>query len=230
LKKKIAVVPKPELLLKRWSYSAWALYEECGLHFKARYVDKAPEPPSPAMARGNDAHTKAEYWLKGKLPGPVPRGLQKLEAQFNGLRAMGDAVKVEAWWGVDTQWRPMDRNSWLVGKVDAHVQDGSELIIIDHKTGRIYADKHEKQASLYTALGAAFYPKVKKVITEFWYLDQGETLTWSWPAAQLPGLQKMWGARGAQVMAPTNFEARPGYYCKWCPLSREHNNGPCTKG
>jgi hypothetical protein len=110
------------------------------------------------------------------------------------------------------------------------VRDGDALVIIDHKTGRIYADKHEKQASLYTALGASFYPKVKKVIAEFWYLDQGEVLTWEWPASQLAGLQTMWGARGQRVMNADNFEARPGYYCKWCPLSRAHNGGICKVG
>ena len=110
MKKKADVVAKSEAApaLKRWSYSSWALYDECGLHFKARYLDKVPDPPSHAMARGTDIHTKAEYWLQGKLKGPLPKGLQKLAPQFQGLKAMGKDVQVEAWWGVDQKWMPMN--------------------------------------------------------------------------------------------------------------------------
>jgi hypothetical protein len=224
------VVPKTEPgPVKRWSYSAYATYSECGFRFKMRYIDKAPEPPSPAMARGTDMHTKAEYWLQGKLTGPLPKSLQKLSAEFRGLRALGEAVKVEAWWGVTDKWMPQSYGGWLVGKADAHVADNTELTIIDHKSGRVYAEKHEKQASLYSALGAAYYPNVKKINAEFWYLDQGWVLTWSWTQAQALALQKVWGERGNEVMAAKDLSARPGFYCKWCPYSKEVG-GVCKAG
>jgi len=227
MKPKIDVTPKLEGP-KRWSYSAWSTYTECGLRFKFRYIDKAPEPPSAAMARGTDLHTKAEYWLDGKITGPLPKGLKKLEAEFKGLRALGSAVKVEAWWSVKQDWMPT-KFGWLLGKSDVHVADNSELTVIDHKSGRIYAEKHAQQASLYSALGFAHYPKVKKVTAEFWYIDQGEVLTWEWTAAQVKDLQAEWGRRGEEVMAANNLEARPGYYCKWCPYSKAVG-GVCKAG
>lgn len=227
MKPKIDVTPKPEGP-KRWSYSAWSTYTECGFRFKMRYIDKAPEPPSRAMARGTDLHTKAEYWLGGKITGPLPKGLKKLEVEFKGLRALGSAVKVEAWWSVTRDWMPK-KFSWLLGKSDVHVADNSELTVIDHKSGRIYADKHAQQAGLYSALGFAHYPKVKTINAEFWYLDQGEVLTWSWTRDQMKGLQAEWTRRGDEVMAAKNLEARPGYYCKWCPYSKLVG-GPCKAG
>jgi hypothetical protein len=216
-------------VFKRWSYSSWSLYNECGARFEARYLNKLPEPPSPAMARGTDLHTKAEYWVQGKLKGPVPNGLKKLEAEFGSLRAM--KPRVEQWFGVNQNWTVAKYDSWCVGKLDADVlvDGGKELIIIDYKSGRVYADKHQQQASLYTALGAAHFPKVDKITAEFWYLDQGDVLTWSWPATQFAGLQKEWGAKGAEVMAHPNLEPRPGYYCRWCSLSKQ-NGGACPKG
>jgi PD-(D/E)XK nuclease superfamily len=230
LKGKLATIKKEAAQeLKRWSYSSWSSYEECGARFAARYLEKIPEAPSPAMARGTDIHTKAEYWLQGKLDGPVPNALKKMEAEFNGLRAL--KPRVEQWYGVNKDFSVAKYNSWCVGKIDADVlvDDGKELIVIDHKSGRMYADKHQEQASLYGALGLAHFPKVKKVTAEFWYLDMGETLTWSWSAAQAKTLQAKWITRGIDVMEHKNLEPRPGYQCRWCSLSKA-NGGNCKVG
>lgn len=227
MKKKIPVTAKVASVLKRWSYSAYACYFECGLRFKDRYIDKIPEPPSQAMARGTDLHTKAEYWVQGKLKGPLPTGLKKLETEFQNLRLL--KPRVEQWYGVDENWAVKKYESWCVGKLDADVVVDDELIIIDYKSGRIYADKHQQQASLYAALCAPHFPKVKKITAEFWYLDQSDTLTWSWNANQIPGLQKTWGERGREVMSARNLEPRPGYQCKWCMRSKA-NGGTCKVG
>lgn len=212
--------------IKRWSYSSWATYNDCGARFKFRYIDKLPEPPSAAMARGTDIHTIAEYWLDGKLKGPLPPKLKKLEAEFKGLKKL--KPQVEAWWGVDEKWQVKQEESWLVGKVDAHVFHENVLTVIDHKTGKIYADKHEKQASLYAAIGAAFYPKAESVRAEFWYLDQGTVLTWEWQPKEVKKLQKAWTERGRDVMSAKRLDARPSFYCKWCPYSKGVG-GPCQK-
>jgi hypothetical protein len=230
LKGKFGPVKKDERAVKRWSYSSWSLLNECALRFKSRYIDKQPEAPSEAMARGTDVHTKAEYWLQGKLKGPVPKALSKLEKEFNALRQM--KPRIEQWYGVNQDWSVANYNSWCVGKVDADVLDGDTLVIIDHKTGRIYADKHKEQASLYAALGAAHFPKVKSIELEFWYLDQGDVLTWKWDQAGARALQPLWGARGDAVMnaeARGEFEPTPGQYCRWCKLSKA-NGGNCKAG
>lgn len=229
MKKKAAVEPKPvKVELLRWSYSSWSTYDECGARFAFRYSQKIPDKPSPAMARGTEIHTDAEMWTQTTKKVPLPPNLKKLAPQFEALRKA--KPQVEAWWGVDKEWKPVKYGGWLVAKIDAFVQVKNELIIIDHKTGRVYADKHEKQASLYAALGGIFFPKVKRVVAEMWYLDQGSTLTWEWNREQVEQYQALWDRRGKEVMAHPNLNPRPGWYCKWCPYSKANAGGACKAG
>ena len=58
--------------VKAWSYSRYATYALCPLQFKLRYIDKIPEPQSPAMARGDRIHKEIARWLTG-LVESLPR-------------------------------------------------------------------------------------------------------------------------------------------------------------
>ena len=215
----VTELPKPE----RWSYSSWATYNECGARFMYRYLMKMPEPPSPAMARGTDIHAKAEQFVKGNIRG-LPPSLNKFAPAFAALKNMKPAV--EEWWGVDEAWAPKTRGSWLVAKVDVSVVEKKVSTVIDHKTGKMYPDKHVKQASLYTAMDAALHPGRDLYRAEFWYLDLGEVLTWEWTPKETVKLQKEWTERGQAVMRADRLHPSPGYYCKWCPYA-SGVGGPC---
>jgi CRISPR/Cas system-associated exonuclease Cas4 (RecB family) len=196
------------------------------------------------MARGTDIHAKAEHFVAGTIRG-VPPALKGWGPELEGLKRAG--AKVEEWWAVSPTWQPMSTPSsqWLVGKTDAYVLEnevpGSErmgggkvrkkepaqVTVIDYKTGRIYGEKHQAQASLYASLAKAYFPSAVQVHVEFWYLDQNHVLPWTYGEAKLKDLQRIWRERGEELLSAKKFPTKPGKYpCKWCAYGKS-KGGPC---
>ncbi len=217
--------------LQRWSYSAWSTHKRCPRSFKYNYIDKLKQAPHFAMERGTTIHALAESFLKGKLTG-MPRPLLKIKKPLTALKKFKPGV--EEFWGVDRDMRPTVKGapSWLVAKTDAYVLIGDVLYVIDHKTGRIYPE-HVDQASLYATVGYVLYPKIRKVVVEFFYIDQGETHSYTYTIAKLRYNLRYWKAQGRKLMSATEFPATPGFpACALCGYRSDRKlangqKGPC---
>ncbi len=223
-----AVAKAPIIHPARWSYSSWSTMDQCPQKYYRRYVLREADKQSYAAARGEDIHAKAEHYLLGNITG-MPKPLAAFSSEFKALKEA--QPRVEAWLSVDAKWAPADKDtSWCVGKTDADVVVGTEMTVIDFKSGKVYPDKHALQGSLYAALASAL-PTVKTVHVEFWYLDKNELLQWDYTAKDLKKERDEWVERGQVMQATTTFPAVPSYLCKWCPYSTVHGgSGTCAEG
>lgn len=208
-----------------WSYSAWALYEQCPLKYKLLKIDKMSEPQSPAMARGNEIHNKIDSFLKGV--GELPPEAQSFKTVLVDLKALEPFG--EQRWAFNKQWGAttyFGKDVWLRVIVDAgKVFEDGYCTIIDWKTGKKY-DENREQLDLFALATFKHYAEVREVETRLAYVDSGEEVVWGYKREDVPALQADWERRVTPMFNDTLFAPKPNSKCRWCHFRRE-NGGPC---
>lgn len=209
-----------------WSYSKLSLYERCPLQAKLRYIERVPQEKSPQAARGTDVHKSIEDYLTGatrkvhEVMTPFSHILQDLKAK---------RADVEFKIGITKDWKVTSFNNGYGRSVldSAYVMD--DLVDIQEwKTGKMY-DDHTEQRHLYILFASVNWPKAKHFKIQSYYFDLGKKKTLNLERAELPAVQTDFNAR-ITIMANDDIHApRPGYYCGWCPYSRQ-KGGPCRHG
>jgi len=219
---------KPKTI-NRWSYSAWSVWKSCRFKYFCSYIlGIKDDAPSYYLERGIEIHKQAEAFLKGEIK-QLPPALRKFRSHYAELRKLNPVV--EEFWGVTKEWKPAQRDSWVVMKMDAAVLPSKKtdglLIIQDLKTGREY-DSHLNQAGLYAAIGYALHPKAKAVETEFWYSDHGTVSRNFFDRRALKKQVAFWLSEGASLLKKEKkYLPSPSEYgCKYCHL-RSDKGGPC---
>ena len=241
--------------VKSWSYSAWALYDQCPLKYKLAKIDKLKEPASPAMERGIAIGKMMENYLKGKkdlldekseahrrdFKEAVIRfeGITDQAKKFHKKRSM--LTIIEDNWAFTKEWAQTTwdnwKDCWLRVKLDyAYSVDGEVLHIIDWKTGKFRdaeKDKYVKQLELYCLSGLLLYPHIKTVTAKLCYLDLGREYPngvdepeMRFSRADIPALKKTWVKRIAPMFVDEQFAPKPNGLCGWCHF-RASNGGPC---
>jgi len=218
-----------------WSFSRWHTYETCPRQARYKYIDKLPDPSGPAAQRGSEIHEQAERFVAGHIV-ELPNTLRRFSDEFAELRR-STRVEVEQQWAFTADWQPTDwfaSDTWCRMKVDvvAFVKHDrkSAARIIDHKTGR-EREHHEKQFELY-ALGAfVVLPQIQVVLTENWYLDQGDIVDRVFEASEIDALKQLWQRRTSDMLTDRLFAAhgRPHVECRWCAFAKS-KGGPCERG
>jgi CRISPR/Cas system-associated exonuclease Cas4 (RecB family) len=220
---------KPAKKITSWSYSRWACYTECPAKAKYKFIDKLPEPGSPAMERGNEIHKMAENYVKGVLK-TLPAELKLFSVEIKNLKKQKASPEQSITFTKDWKqcaWNDWDR-AWLRIKVDAILINDQVATVIDYKTGKV-RDGNEMQLSLYDLGALVAYPKIKVVMSELWYLDHGEVRPITPRQAtqkDVPLLKKEWVTRVTPMLNDTKFAPRAGDYCRYCTF-RKGNGGPC---
>jgi hypothetical protein len=221
--------------LTAWSFSRWHTYQRCPRKAKFAYIDKIPDPGGPAMRRGSEIHDVAEAYVKGTIEKTIPDSLELFEREFVKLRATPD-VEVEKEWAFTNAWEPtgwFDPPAWCRMKIDVielTTYRGKKVArIIDHKTGR-EREHHAKQFELY-ALGGFLMFDVETIITENWYLDQGEIVDRRFQAKEVHLLIELWNERTSEMLSDRFFPARGSitHDCRWCAYAKS-KGGPCSRG
>jgi len=224
-----------------WSYSRYADYRQCPLRFKLKYIDKLPEPGSPAMQRGGDIHKEGENWLKSKRKSKVPASYKHFAAEMEQLKGMEPLVEQQ--WGFKRDWSPTSwfgGDTWLRIICDVAVlYDDDTAEVIDFKTGRKY-DTNEEQVELFSSGVFMKFPNVKHVTTRLWYLDQPEdnevireysrekTIlgTDGQQLLTFGEIQKQWESKVVAMFKDKRFAPTPNNKCHWCAFRKEAG-GPC---
>lgn len=228
-------VPPPRYFTA-WSYSRWADHAECPRRARLKHLDKVPESTEkpPAMARGEKIHKEAEDYVKGTIK-RLPKSLENFSDEFKELKKV--KAITEGKWGLTLKWEPCDffdwNNTWLRVVLDAHVKPESDYArVIDYKTGKVYGTNAD-QLELYAVAGFAYYPDVKMLRTELWYLDQGLLLPDGdgglFKRKDVAKLQKKWRERVIPMLRDKKFVPRPGPHCFRCAYSKK-KGGPCEFG
>lgn len=228
-----------------WSYSRYKDWTQCPFKAFLKHVLRLKEPGSPAMDRGNHAHKAAEDFLTGKISWAQAQGQAKEcgdKSRFGSkatpisLAPFEDDFRVaarskptvEEQWGFSTGWESVGwfgNRTWLRVKLDLCYSTGRVTMkVVDHKTGKVYAD-HAEQADLYALAVFIKFPQVQKIVVEYWYLDQGEKTTATFERVEMPELIKRWEEKVRPMMNDTVYPCRPGPYCRWCYHSKNTVGG-----
>jgi hypothetical protein len=230
----------PPKKITAWSYSRYRDWKRCPFYAKCKYVDRMPEPGSPAIDRGGEVHKMAQNFVEAKrAPVKTPDELACFEVEFKDLRKAKALCENE--WAFTREWQPtgwFDKDCWLRVKMDVHHVDtkANRLTVIDHKTGKV-SDKFEEQEELYALAGLLQYPTVDDVLVQFWFLDAGEISSTGhgtgdkavgalYTRAELPGLLKKWEKMVGPMLSDTRFPPKANWACGRCAFSKA-NGGPC---
>ena len=199
--------------VKSWSYSQLSDYELCSHAYMYRRIIKLPEKPSYQMMTGNNVHMLAEKFLLGELE-VLPTVLNKFNKEFYKLRSL-DAKPEEAF-VFDNKWNHIpdgweDSNAWLRLKLDARIGN----YIIDFKTGNKY-DSHKTQGKLYANAYMMHDKSVDEVDVEFWYLKDGDVLSYTFYRKDLEADIADWERRVAIMHNDTSYNPTPHKWCRNC--------------
>ena len=209
-----------------WSYSRYSCWEQCPAKAKYKFIDKLPEPPAPAMERGIKIHQLAEDYILGKIK-KMPEELLNFEEEFKELKKCKPMV--EETWAFTKDWDETRWDDWagcaVRIKTDAALLDGTDLYVIDHKTGKM-RDGYEKQLDLYALGGMLKFPHIKKVYTQLWFLDSGDQIMAEYEASEMQELKERWDKDTMPMLNDTIFAPKPNYTCRWCTFSKS-KGGPC---
>ena len=99
-------------LVKAWSYSRLADYEQCPAKFKYKHIDRLPDPGSAAMQRGSDIHKAGENFLKGK--GKLTPEYKYFKKEMAELKQLSPLVEQQ--WGFTANWEQtgwFGNDTWL---------------------------------------------------------------------------------------------------------------------
>lgn len=219
-----------------WSYSRYADYKQCPLRFKLKYIEKRPEPGSPAMQRGSDIHKLGESFLAGKgvskKKPKVPQEYQYFRDEM--LQLLDLNPMVEQQWGFKRDWTPTSwfgNDTWLRIICDVGVvYDDGDADLIDFKTGRKY-DTNEEQVELFSTSIFNKFPDVNKVTTRLWYLDidpekDENEVTREYTRAEAAAIMKDWEKKVVPMFKDKRFAPTPNEKCRWCAFSKD-KGGPC---
>lgn len=229
-----------EMNLKSWSYTRLSKFEACPFAAKLAYIDKIPEPERPlppgrvehANDRGTRIHVAAEKYIKEDIE-LIPE-LHKFKAEFVKAKEMYTAglATTEGDWGFDIDWKPvawMSNDVWCRIKLDLCVRPKLDTaIVIDYKSGKKFGNeiKHMEQLQLYVIGALCRYPKVKRVITEIWYLDLDEITSIEYTRDQGLRFVKNYERRASILTSCEDFVPRPNLYsCKWCAYKPKEKGG-----
>ena len=233
------------------SFSRLDVYSSCNFRAKLAYIDKIKEPdrgPGPLKApdgslewhndRGSRIHDCGENYANGSTDS-LDAGLKKFKPEFEKLRKLYPTGQVltEQMWCFNNAWQPVAdddwNNIWMRIKTDATVfLSDTEAVVIDYKTGKKFGNevKHAQQCQLYQLAAFLKFPKLQKITTELWYLDQDELMPMEFTREKGMKLFNLWNSKNIAMTSATRFPPSPNAYtCKWCPYG-PRRTGHCTVG
>ena len=213
-----------------------SVFRACPAQFKYKFIDKLPEPKSPAMQRGNDLHKDLDAYLKKDkktVPAVLKATIHPLVLEEYKLYRASKTMASELQLAVTNEWTRtgwFDKDVWLRVVLDVVRVDGKVLIMGDHKTGQIRPDQHAEQLEIYGAIGPAFWPGMSEIRGEMYYVDQNAApAVHVYKPKDVPRLRKKWSALAAPMFKAKTFKAVPGQACRYCAFSGRRG-GLCDKG
>jgi len=215
-----------------WSYSRWALYEECPAKFRYKHIDRLPEEQGPALARGDEIHKKLEHYLtKG---GSLPHEAKLIAQDCKVLRGANPQVELSL--AFNRTWEPtqwFSKEAWCRVKIDVLIPPvigKNEVVkIVDFKTGKLKdRGAYGEQLMLYGLAGLLAYPIAEKADAELLFVDHGVAIPAeeSFHRKDEPSLKKKWELMVRPMLSDTAYRPKPGIRCKWCSYSKD-KGGPC---
>lgn len=224
----MSFIDKPRITA--FSHSRLNTYEQCPRKAKYKFIQKLKEPSSTAAERGIDIHKQLEDYIKGEqdhLPDIVSD--EALIGIMEALKEEGADTELQV--AFDRNWEPCDwfgPQTFMRVVWDAISLNDEHALVVDHKTGKIYAE-HKQQADLYALAAFRKYPDINEVTVAFLYIDQNIVGTYEFTREDLPELAQAIEERVRPAASDDVFAPTPSPKCRWC-FFRNGNQGPCEFG
>ncbi|TXH51683.1 MAG: PD-(D/E)XK nuclease family protein [Desulfurellales bacterium] len=210
-----------------WSWTKLDVYRTCPRKFKYQFIDKIPQPDSPALKRGSEIHKGLESWLNG-WQSALPEAAEKWRQPLQRLKDQ-PTVKPEQALGLNKDWSLrkdwFGKDCWLRVKMDAYYFTADELVAIDFKTGK-YRIPSTDQVELYACAGIELAPHVKQVRAEFWFIDTEELYHKIYTVPEIQDSRRKFERAIVPMYNDTTWKATPSQECRWCPYSKT-KGGSC---
>ena len=210
-----------------WGFSKLDVYRQCPAKFKYQFIDQLPQGSSPAMERGSHIHEGIEAYLNGWTTS-LPVEVETWQPHFDELRRRDhrgeQALGLDKDWNLLPDW--FDKRTWLRVKMDAYYTRGTEMSVIDFKTGKFRVPSTD-QIELYAVAGLSILPTVEAVTAEFWFLDANSSYTQDYTRGQLMDLRKKYEAAVKPLYNEETWKPTPSMECRWCSYSKT-KGGPCV--
>lgn len=217
---------KPIFFKDPWGFSKLDVFRLCKAKFKYQFLDKLPQPSSPALERGGVLHQAIESYLNGWSK-TLPDELLEWQEAFDELKTKNfwgeQAIGIDREWNLLPDW--FNKKTWLRVKMDAYIREPEEMVVIDFKSGK-YRVPSTDQIELYAIAGLSIAPTTKKVTAEFWFLDTKDVYTREYSRDELIELRKKYEAESETMYTNEVWAPEPSQECRWCPYSRT-KNGLC---
>lgn len=224
--------------VKQWSFSRLSNFEKCPHMVYLASVEKLKGPDrdeTHPAERGTRIHGICEKYVDGtsddtvKEMGHFMEDFELLRENFNEGK-----VEVEGDWGFDINWEQTgwwDDDCWARIKLDAFFKiNDTTARLIDYKTGKKHGNevRHTQQAQLYMVSAFMRYPDLTMIETDFWYLDQAQTLKKLYTRDKLALYLKKFTERALRLTTTTEFKPAPSRSnCRWCSYGIENGTGAC---
>lgn len=239
------IMTRSSSMIKAWSMSRLDVFESCPYRAKLQYVDRIPQPElvppegkdEHPLVRGIRVHDAGESFVTKDI-----NLIKELEAFSDDFYHARDRYRerpgrcvVEEDWAFDRDWAKTgwrSETTWGRLKLDLGLvsDDEKSMRVVDYKTGKKYPAKHVQQGQLYALVSFLRYPKLEKVTTEFWYLDQPcktpekNKLLNEYSRIKCMMLKDMFDMRATAMTTATDFYPKTSSFtCRWCPYGDNGN-------
>lgn len=208
-----------------WSFSRWQTWDKCPFAYKAKFILKLPDPPSPAMERGNKVHKAIDAYLTGRGPLP-PEVKSPFHRQLYDEMRQHERKMVEQKWGFTKSWRSTgffdNKSVWLRAICDVVLlYDDDSVEVVDHKTGKKYGHNDDQVELFALTTFMQFGQQAKNgVRTRLIYLDSDQEDVSMFDHAAVEGLRAKWNNRADDMLSDRRFISRAGCRCRWCEMKR----------
>lgn len=220
-------------MINQWSISRLSTWESCPAKAKFKFVDKIHEMSGPQAERGTVIHSFIEGYLNGTVDNLPPEVKADMAPVYDILKEQKPLTEHKI--GFTREWTETKffaPDVWLRAVYDViyYDEEGKCVVIVDHKTGKVYP-KHREQLELYSATGLLLFPEATEAVAKNYYTDIGlaATLSYELKREGVPVVLEKWTNRVAKMEADDKFPANPSAGCRWCSFRRS-NGGPCSFG
>jgi hypothetical protein len=211
-----------------WSWSALEAFETCPKrYFHTKVAKDVADPPGEEADWGNRVHKVLDERIKSGVP--IAGTMGAFEPYVSQLEAAPGKLYGEQKVALTRDLEPttwFSKTVWVRAIVDAVVDAGSKILLIDWKTGK---RKPSGQLRLSAAIGAAVYEQAEQFDTAFiWFKDKRidrQTVT----RPEVPGIWEEFLPRVERLedaIRTGDFPEKPSGLCrKWCPVKQCRYHG-----
>jgi hypothetical protein len=207
---------------KPWSHSALEDFKNCPRAFSEKRIFKSVvETKGEATVWGEQVHKHFEDRLVDGLA--LPTILEMHEGFLSRFEALPGEMGVEAKIALNLRGQPcgfFDEDVWYRGVIDALKVNGTQALVIDHKTGKVH--QKMQQLALFAIWVFAKYPAVETVRAEYYWTQNRSKSGATYHRHQIPAL---WAPilpdlrQYAQAFREDTWQPRQSGLCNgWCPV------------